>query len=142
MAASGAGRLRFAGALLLAATFAVGGLGGYSLAQLAGRGDAAQADQPECEDRERNRARYYESLGVSPEQKARIDEILEARKQQMDLFWAEHGPRMEQIVDSARAEIRNVLTPEQRAEADRRRAERRAKREREEEACKKLQENT
>ncbi len=42
MAASGAGRLRFAGALLLAATFAVGGLGGYSLAQLAGRGDAAQ----------------------------------------------------------------------------------------------------
>lgn len=140
MVANGTGRLRFAGALLLAATFAVGGLGGYSVAQLSGRGDTAQADEPECEDHDRNRSNYYESLGVDPSQKERIDAVLGARKQQMDLFWAENGPRMEQIVDSARAEIRNVLTPEQRAEADRRRAERRAKRERQEEACKKLQE--
>ena len=136
----GTGRLRFAGVLLLAAMFAVGGLGGYSVAQLQGRGDTARADEPECEDRDRNRGSYYESLGVDSAQKARIDAILESRKQQIDRFWDENGPRMEQIVDSARAEIRNVLTPEQQAEADRRRAERRAKRERHEEACKKLQE--
>ena len=141
MVANAAGRLRFAGALLLAATFAVGGLGGYSVAQLSGRGDSARADEPECEDRDRNRGNYYESLGVDASQKARIDAILEEGKQQVDLFWAENGPRMEQIVDSARAEIRNVLTPEQQAEADRRRAERRQKRERQEAACKKLQEN-
>ncbi len=130
------GRLRFAGALLLAATFAVGALGGYSVAQLSGRGAAAQADEIECDDHDRNRrGSYYQSLGVSAEQQARIDTILQARKQQMDAFWAENGPRMEQIVDSARAEIRNVLTAEQQAESDRRRAERRAKREQQEQAC-------
>ncbi len=140
-ASDGTGRLRFAGALLLAAMFAVGGLGGYSVAQLSGGGDSARADEPECEDRERNHGQYYESLGVDADQKARIDAILAARKQQIDRFWDENGPRMEQIVDSARAEIRHVLTPEQQAEADRRRAERRARHERQEEACRKLQEN-
>ncbi len=133
---AGTGRLRFAGALLLAATFAVGGLGGYAVAQLGGRGAAAQADEIDCDEHDRGRrGSYYESLGVTPEQHARIDAILQARKQQMDAFWAENGPRMEQIVDSARAEIRNVLTPEQQAESDRRRAERRAKREQQEQAC-------
>ena len=119
------GRLRFAGALLLAAMFAVGILAGVAFAQLSPFGAQADDEVAECEDRDdRRRGSIYDDLGLSADQQARIQSILEERKQQMAAFWDENGPRMEMIVDSARAEIRNVLTEEQRTELDRRRAER------------------
>lgn len=119
------GRLRFAGALLLAAMFAVGALAGVAFAQFSPFGAQAQAASADCRDRDdRRRGSIYDNLGLSEDQQARIQEILESRKQQMAAFWDENGPRMEMIVDSARAEIRNVLTEDQRAELDRRRAER------------------
>ncbi len=130
----GTGRLRFAGALLLIGTFAVGAVGGLSYAQFGGRDAAAETDRIDCDDRDR-RPGFFDRLDLSPEQQQRIDAILQARREQMDAFWTENGPRMEQIVDSARAEIRIVLTEEQRAEADRLRAERKARHQREKAAC-------
>jgi len=70
----------------------------------------------------------FDQLGLTPEQRTRVDEILEARKMHVDAFWNEAGPRLRAIVDSTRAEIREVLTPEQRAEYDRIREERRRRR--------------
>ena len=119
------GRLRFAGALLLAAMFAVGILAGVAFAQFSPFDAQAESDVAECDDRDdRRRGSLYDNLDLTAEQQARIQSILEERKQQMAAFWDENGPRMEMIVDSARAEIRNVLTESQRAELDRRRAER------------------
>lgn len=118
------GRLRFAGALLLAAMFAVGILAGVAFAQFNPYAQA-QGDVAECDDRnDRRRGSIYDNLDLTADQQARIQSILEERKQQMAAFWDENGPRMEMIVDSARAEIRSVLTESQRAELDRRRAER------------------
>jgi Spy/CpxP family protein refolding chaperone len=132
----GTGRLRFAGALLLAATFAVGALGGLAFGDF-GENDQAVADarEPDCDDHDGRRGSYLDRLELTAEQQQRIDVILQERKEQMDAFWAENGPRMEQIVDSARAEIRNVLTADQRAQVDRMREERRARHEREKAAC-------
>lgn len=131
----GTGRLRFAGALLLAATFAVGALGGLAFGEFGQNDAVADAREPDCDDHDGRRGSYLDRLELTPEQQQRIDAILQARKEQMDAFWAENGPRMEQIVDSARAEIRNVLTAEQRAQVDRMRDERRARHEREKQAC-------
>lgn len=129
MRTDGTGRLRFAGALLLAVAFAAGVLAGIAFTRLTGGDAVAQAAVAEDAQRERGRESIFDGLGLTPEQQQHVDAILQARRKQMDAFWKEYGPRMEQIVDSARAEIRNVLTEEQRAELDRRRAERKARRE-------------
>jgi Spy/CpxP family protein refolding chaperone len=135
MRTDGTGRLRFAGAVLLVGTFVVGALGGLAYAQLTGRAVAEEPAAIECDDHDHRRGSFLDQLQLAPEQQERIDAILQTRKEQIDAFWAENGPRMEQIVDSTRAEIRNALTEEQRADIDRMRAERKAQREREKAAC-------
>ena len=127
-----ASRLRFFGAAVLFATFAVGALSGTAVSEMNERRTAtvAPATNDACKDENSGRHKsMLDDLGLTPEQQERVDAILADRKRQLDLFWNENKPRMEQIVDSTRAEIRAVLTPEQRAELDRRRAERRAQRE-------------
>jgi Spy/CpxP family protein refolding chaperone len=125
------GRLRAAGLVLLGATFAVGTLAGVAVSQI--REPAPQQTDAGCrdDDRDHERRSPFDDLGLSAEQRTRIDAILERRRAEMDAFWEEQKPRMEQIADSTRAEIRAVLNDEQRAELDRRRAARRAERERE-----------
>lgn len=129
MRTDGTGRLRFAGILLLAVVFAAGALAGIAFTRIGGTDAAAQAAVREQGARERSHESIFDGLGLTADQQQHVDAILQARREQMDAFWKEYGPRMEQIVDSARAEIRNVLTDEQRAELDRRRAERKARRE-------------
>lgn len=132
----GTGRLRFAGALLLVATFAVGALGGLAYAHFGDRAAAAESAERDCrDDDDDDRPSYLERLELDSAQLERVDAILQSRKEQMHAFWDENGPRMEQIVDSARAEIRSVLSEAQRAEVDRMRAERRERRERERQRC-------
>lgn len=137
----GAGRLRFAGALLLVATFAVGALGGLAYAHFGDRAAAAvESAEPDCrdDDDDDDRPSYLRRLDLDSAQWQQVDAILQARKEQMHAFWDENGPRMEQIVDSARAEIRSVLTDAQRGEIDRMRAERRERRERERQRCEEM----
>ena len=138
-------RTRLLGFGMLAAVFLAGGLAGAAVLQVRA---AADPPAPEHEKKERDgecreRRDPFAYLELTPEQRARADAIFEERKRQMDAFWDENGARMEMIVDSARAEFRSVLTDAQRAEYDRRRAERDAREERERErrrACAKLQE--
>jgi Spy/CpxP family protein refolding chaperone len=126
-------RGKFVGMMLLMVTFVAGGLVGAAANRvLEARPVTAAASAPDrgCE-REQD---VFERLDLSPQQRERVDEILARRREQADIFWQDAGPRLHELMDSTRAEIRNVLTPEQRAEYDRHRAERRERREREEQA--------
>ncbi|MFW6331386.1 MAG: hypothetical protein ACOC3J_06640, partial [Gemmatimonadota bacterium] len=56
---------------------------------------------------------------MAPEQRQTIGEILDDRSERMRAVWREVEPRLDAITDSARHEIMDVLTPEQRAEYER-----------------------
>jgi Spy/CpxP family protein refolding chaperone len=56
----------------------------------------------------------FDQIGLTAEQKAGMDSIMERRRRQMDAFWEEHNPEVRAIIDSARAEVDRLLTPEQR----------------------------
>ncbi len=124
------GRTRVLGFGLLAVTFLVGALAGTAIDRVA-REDAPGAesrdDRQEAGDRDR---RYIiDRVDMSDVQRAAIDSILERRVRRMRAVWREVEPRLDAITDSARAEIMEVLTPEQEAEyeklLDRRRRDRR-----------------
>ncbi|MGD8278741.1 MAG: hypothetical protein PVH00_11970 [Gemmatimonadota bacterium] len=128
------GRLRILGGAVLGLVLVVGGLGGAAIDRAVLRDRRPERD--ECERfRPPQRHRPYEDLGLTEDQKSRIDEALEKRKDQLDEFWKANSPRMDSIVNATRGELRDILTPEQRAEADRRNDRRRAERRALEERC-------
>lgn len=118
---------RLLGITLLAATFAIGGLSGAAATRLLGNREpvAVAPDAEERGPREQCRPSTLDQIGISPEQRQQIDGVLERRRRQTEAFWDQYGTTLRAIVDSARAEVRALLTPEQRAEYDRLRAERR-----------------
>jgi len=68
---------------------------------------------------------FGEELGMDSLQRVRVDSIFARRRVQIDSFWNGPGKSLRAIMDSTRAEVREVLTPEQRARFDRRHMERR-----------------
>lgn len=118
-------RARLLGVGLLALMFVAGGLSGMAMTQVlvAKETPAAGARDGSCRDGER-RQKIIDQLDLRPEQRARVDRILERRREQTELFWDSASPRLRTLTDSARAEIRAVLDPAQRAEYDRLREER------------------
>ncbi len=58
------------------------------------------------------------SYGLSAPQRTRIDSVLVARRGQIDGFWRGPGQSLRAILDSTRADVRAVLTPEQRVRFD------------------------
>ncbi|MGH7505808.1 MAG: hypothetical protein ACRELX_09160 [Longimicrobiales bacterium] len=135
MARNPGARARLVGVGLLAATFLTGGLAGAAIKQVRGAADPQEHQGEAREERCRGRREPYAYLNLTGDQKARIDAVFERRRQQMDAFWKENGPRMEMIVDSARAEFQGVLTHEQRTEYDRRRTAERERRKQREREC-------
>lgn len=119
---------RLLGVALLFATFAIGGLAGAAAVRLSAAREPAAA-APAAEGRtpreECRRTSTLDRVGLTPEQRERVNAVLERRRRETGAFWDEYGPILRAIVDSTRAEIRAVLTDEQRAEYDRLRAERR-----------------
>ena len=124
-------RTRLLGMALLAATFAAGGLAGAAFERVAFARPAedAAAREVRCEGEGKKKGLIVDQVNPTPEQRARIDAIMERRRVQMDAFWDGEGQRLRAIVDSTRAEVRQVLTPEQAAEYDRLVAQKRAQRE-------------
>jgi Spy/CpxP family protein refolding chaperone len=57
--------------------------------------------------------RFSEQLGVTPEQRARIDPILVETRERMAELYDRHRPEWRVLIDSARSRIEAVLTPEQ-----------------------------
>jgi Spy/CpxP family protein refolding chaperone len=124
-------RARALGIALLATIFAAGALAGAAFERVADRAPAATSAPTDSACESRRKGLIVDQVSPTPEQRTRIDAILERRRGQMDAFWDGEGKRLRSIVDSTRNEIREVLTPEQRVEYDRLVAERRARKERE-----------
>jgi Spy/CpxP family protein refolding chaperone len=126
----GAMRGRYLGVLLLMVTFVAGALVGAAANRvLEARPVGTLASAPSsagCADRDPD---IFASLSLTPGQREQVDEVLARRREQADALWKESGPRLSELMDSTRAEIRVVLTAEQRAEYDRLLAERRERHE-------------
>jgi hypothetical protein len=66
---------------------------------------------------------FGEDLGLDAAQRAHVDSIFARRRVEIDSFWKGPGKSLRAIMDSTRQDVRNVLTPEQRARFDKRRME-------------------
>jgi Spy/CpxP family protein refolding chaperone len=109
-------RARVVGALLLAATFAVGGLAGMAAEEALGLDwfDFLDEDAGPAEDR------LFAGLSLSAEQKERIDAIQDRREDRLEAYWESRLPDIQRLMGDSYGEMRQVLTPEQRPEFDRR----------------------
>lgn len=124
-------RTRLTGMALLVVTFVAGMLAGTAFNRVLTASETKARADAACDD-DRGPHSIFDELKLTPGQRARVDTIMERRRQRTDSLWQEDGRRIRAAVDSARAEIRTVLTPQQIAEYDRLRerheAERRRKR--------------
>ena len=120
------GRMRLLGVALLAATFVAGALSGAAIERVLGAEEPGAVDHGGEQDP--RRAYIIDQVDMSEQQRTEIDAILERRSERMRSVWQEVEPRMEAVTDSARMDIMGVLTPEQRAEYERKLEERRRKR--------------
>lgn len=116
-------------ALLLAAVFLLGGLAGVALDRLVLSPKPAPHKHvsrlsPESAHRY---SRYLgKELSLSKEQEARVDSILIFRQSQTRALATEVHPRFEAIAEQTRADVEQVLTPEQKTKYEQLRARRRA----------------
>lgn len=115
------GRMRVLGVGLLAATFVAGALAGAAVDRVLTAGEPDRVERERGRDGRDDRRRSYvvDRIDTSDEQREAIDGILEDRSARMRAVWQEVEPRLDAITDSARMEIMEVLTPEQRAEYER-----------------------
>ena len=109
-------RARVVGALLLAATFLVGGMAGMAAEEALGLDwfdfldeDATTADEP-----------LFAGMGLTAAQKGQIEQIRERREERLEGYWESRLPDIQRIMDSSYGEMRAVLTPEQVPAFDRR----------------------
>lgn len=125
-------RSRLVGIGLLALTFAVGMLAGAASTRVlnAREPDRAQAQAPKP-----GPHYLFDELDLQPAQRTAIQGIMARRRVLMDSVWKEHGAPIRAAYDSTRAEIRTVLTAEQREEYDALRARRQQEREQEKQAA-------
>jgi Spy/CpxP family protein refolding chaperone len=122
-------KLRLLGGAVLGLVLVAGGVTGAAIDRaVASRRQAGAVHQRDECDRYRPERRRgpYDDLSLSPEQQQRIDAVLERRRVQLDSMMQQYRPRMDSVVSGTRAEIQEILTPEQRTEMDRRRAQREA----------------
>jgi Spy/CpxP family protein refolding chaperone len=123
-------RTRLTGMALLIVTFAAGMLAGTAFSRVLSAREPAAAAAKDCPPAERGPHSILDQLELEPGQRARVDSIMERRRERTDSLWQQDGQRIRAAVDSARAEIRTVLTPQQAAEYDRLRQEHEAERKR------------
>ena len=111
-------RARLVGFGLLAVTFLAGALAGAAIDRtLVDTDDRRHTEERDRQDRdERERSYIIDRVEMSEEQRAAIDSILERRVDRMRAVWREVEPHLDAITDSARTEIMDVLTAEQRTE--------------------------
>jgi Spy/CpxP family protein refolding chaperone len=126
-------RTRLLGAALLVAAFSTGALAGAAGDRLLARDDdhdrrgvgfAGGHPRGARGHVFEKRIMLFEPLDLSEEQRDRIGEILERRREQMAESWRRIRPQLGALVDSTHAEIRALLTPEQQRAFDRLREDR------------------
>lgn len=117
----GGGRSRLLGLVLLIATFITGALAGAAVDRVLTAGEADRVERTDDRDDGRDGRSYIiDQVQMRPDQRTAIDSILERRADRLRAIWRATEPRMDAITDSARLEIMQVLTPEQRTEYERR----------------------
>ena len=122
-------RSRMVGFGLLVATFVVGALTGAAVDRVLAADEPDRRPRAERDDDDDRRRSYViDRVEMAPGQRSSIDAILERRSERMRAVWQEVEPRLDAITDSARTEIMQVLTPEQRAEYERQLDARRSRR--------------
>lgn len=109
-------RARAVGILLLASTFLVGGMAGMAAEEALGLDwfDFLDEDAQPAEDG------LFAGLSLSAAQRRRIDAIQERREDRLEAYWESRLPDIQRIMGDSYAEMRGVLTPEQRPVFDRR----------------------
>ena len=114
------GRLRLQGLLLLGLAFVSGGLAGIAIehTRIASGERAAATRMPAPFGRRGVLPSQLERLDLTAEQRAEIRAILERRRPETDSILRLAMPRLGAIMESTRAEIREILTPEQRKRLD------------------------
>lgn len=116
-------RTRLTGMALLIVAFAAGILAGTATSRVLTAREPDAKAAAECSRDERGPHSIFDELGLTPAQRVRVDSIMARRRQRTDSLWQQDGRRIRAAVDSARAEIRTVLTPQQTEEYDRLREE-------------------
>jgi Spy/CpxP family protein refolding chaperone len=100
-------------------TLALGFMLGAMFAARWGHGRPPWLKEPNLEQRyERLLERFNSKLGLTPEQKELVRAVLEVKRLKIEALRAATKPKFDEIRDSARAEIRKILTPEQQAKFD------------------------
>ena len=98
-------------ALLLGLAFVVGGLAGMALEEAVGIDWFEFLD----EDYDEEEDRLLVGLDLTREQRARAEEILEREEDRLEDYWESRLPEIQGILDQTYAEVREILTPEQRS---------------------------
>jgi hypothetical protein len=119
-AATAPRKVRLLTAFLLVATFAFGTVTGVGLALWA-RSDLRHGHPPGPPP---FGPLPLHELGLSPEQRERADAIFERHRPELDAVLQEGFPKVRRINDQIESEVREILTPEQRARLDQLKARR------------------
>lgn len=124
------GRMRLMGVALLAVAFVAGALSGAAVERVlnADEPERVERDRDRDDDDERRSSHVIDRIEMNDEQRSTIDGILDRRSERMRAVWREVEPQLDAITDSARVEIKDVLTPEQLAEYEQKLRERRKSR--------------
>jgi Spy/CpxP family protein refolding chaperone len=120
-------RARLTGLVVIALAFLVGSMTGAAAIRVA---DAEGTPKLMRSKAKQPAPALLERLELTPVQREQVDAILERRRTEMEQFWEVHRPTLRAIADSARAELRSVLTPEQMEVEEQYMEERRAHHER------------
>lgn len=109
----------------LAAVFLVGLAGGVVLEEVVDDFDWSSAnhtndrDQPDDPIDDDAEEAFFARLGLQADQRAAIERALDEREDRLERYWEGKIPELRALVDSSRAEIRLLLTPEQQSAYDR-----------------------
>jgi Spy/CpxP family protein refolding chaperone len=117
-------RSKILAAAFLAGAFTLGATVGFGFDRSIARAETRPAAVSTYED-------FTTELGLTPEQKAAVDSILDEQHRAIDSLLVPVRPQMQAVRDGARREIAARLTPEQRGRYERflaRRAEEQARR--------------
>lgn len=101
-------------ALLLLVTLAAGAAGGIAIDRRLDTGQQPTVEPTTRQGRgETTIERFADELGLTPEQRQQIAPVLEDTRTRMSEVFDQVRPEYRRVVDSARARIEAVLTPEQ-----------------------------
>ncbi len=109
-------RGRVVAALMLLLAFTVGALSGMAAEEAFGIDWFDFLEEQRGTDNDRLLA----GLDLTPEQRARAEEVLERQEDRLEDYWEARLPEIRRLLDESYAEIRTTLTAEQQAIFDRR----------------------